>query len=228
MKPIACILSTKKLNTQQKQWLLNANLSVMEVDFIQVQPQTIHLKSTPSLLLFTSKNAIKSVVSQENIYTQIQGLPCICVGTKTKNLAEKNGFKVLQWAHYAEELATKLSPFAKEHIAFFAGNLRRDTLPNALKTQNILFEEYTAYTTTPKSHKINATYDAVLFFSPSAVHSFFEENTLTEQYAFCIGTTTTDALKKHTTKYFVAHKPTIENTIIQCIKQLNPKYITKK
>lgn len=211
------VLSTKKLLFNQKQFLLNAGFSVLEADFISIQEIPFTLQKIPDLLLFTSQNAVKSVVkNQESSF--LKKIPCVCVGIKTKDLLEKFGFNVLAMKEYAEELAPIIqSNYHTNEIAFFAGNIRRDTLPNALKHANINFTEYTVYQNTSSQIKINTPLDAILFYSPSGIKSYLKENTITHQVCFCIGTTTAQALDGVTNNIVIAKQQTIENVIIQCI-----------
>lgn len=217
MKTKICILSTKKLKSNQKQFLLNAGFSVIEADFIKITFVPFQLKSKPSLLLFTSQNAIESVLKNEKANV-LKEISAICVGSKTKKMLEENGFKVLDSKEYAEDLAPIIQEkYASQHIAFFAGNLRRDVLPNAMQQSGILFDEYTLYKNTPNSIKIPTETDGLLFFSPSGIHSYLQKNSIKNQTCFCIGTTTAAALNGITNDIVIANKQTVENVIIQCI-----------
>lgn len=217
MKTRICVLSIKKLNSNQKQFLLNAGFSVIEADFIKITFVHFKLKNIPTLLLFTSQNAVKSVLQNENIET-LKQIPAVCVGSKTKQFLQKNGFNVLENQEYAEDLAPIIQQkYPLEQIAFFAGNLRRNVLPDAMQKANIFFEEYTVYQNTANSVEINAKTDALLFFSPSGIHSYLQQNSIENQTCFCIGTTTADALNGITNNIVIANKQTVENVIIQCI-----------
>ncbi|MEG1265974.1 MAG: uroporphyrinogen-III synthase, partial [Myroides sp.] len=194
MKTKICVLSTKKLHSNQKQFLLNAGFSVVEADFIKIILVPFQLKTIPTLLLFTSQNAVKSVLQNENIET-LKQIPAVCVGSKTKQLLQENGFNVLETQEYADDLAPIIQQkYHLEQIAFFAGNLRRNVLPDAMQKTNVSFEEYTVYQNTANSIEIKAETDALLFFSPSGIHSYLQQNSIKNQTCFCIGTTTAAAL----------------------------------
>lgn len=223
MKTKICVLSTKKLNSNQKQFLLNAGFSVIEADFIKITFVPFQLKTIPTLLLFTSQNAVKSVLQSENIET-LKHIPTVCVGSKTKQLLQENGFKILETQEYAEDLAPIIQvKYHSEQIAFFAGNLRRDVLPNAMQKANISFEEYTVYQNAADPIEIQAETDALLFFSPSGIHSYLQQNSIENQTCFCIGTTTAAALNGITNNIVIANKQTVENVIIQCINYYSNK-----
>src|SRR5690606_37356676 len=109
----------------------------------------------------------------------------ICVGYKTRKLLEDNGFKVLETEEYAQQLAPTIQEkYSKEHIAFFAGNLRRNVLPDAMNRASIVFDEYLVYQNEESSVKIEAKTDGILFYSPSGVKSYLKQNTITHQMCF--------------------------------------------
>lgn len=223
MKSKICILSTKKLKSNQKNFLLNASFSIVEADFIKISLLPFKLKNTPTLLLFTSQNAVQSVLSNEKV-DDLKEISAICVGIKTKQLLEKNGFRVLAMEEYAQRLAPIIQKdFSKEHVAFFAGNLRRNVLPDAMNQASIAFDEYLVYQNEESSLKIETKTDGILFYSPSGVKSYLKQNTITTQTCFCIGTTTADALKDITKNVVIANQQTVENVIIQCINYYSNK-----
>ena len=216
MKNIS-ILSTKKLKINQKELLLNADFSVVETDFIKIESIPFQIKNKPDLLLFTSQNGVKSVLENET-FNELKQIPAICVGSKTKKLLEDNGFTVLESEEYASDLAPIIqNKFNKNHIAFFAGNLRRNVLPIAMQKANIIYDEYLVYENTPNHEKINSVVNAILFFSPSGVYSYLNQNKIENQICFCIGTTTAEALSGITTNIVIANQQTVENVIEQCI-----------
>lgn len=213
-----CILSTKKLQSNQRQFLTNAGFSVVEADFITIRPIPFQLKYLPDLLLFTSQNAVESVLRNPKA-DELKQVPAVCVGIKTKRMLEDNGFKVLACEQYAQELKTVIqSSFNQSSIAFFSGNIRSNTLPDAMTRSAIVFEEYCVYENSEKTVRIDAKTDGILFFSPSGVRSYLKQNILSGQICFCIGTTTAEALKDYTGRIIIAKQQTIENVIIQCIK----------
>lgn len=223
MKAKICILSTKKLKSNQKSFLLNAGFSMIEADFIKISLLPFKLKNTPTLLLFTSQNAVESVLKHEKV-NNLKEIPAVCVGLKTKQLLEKNGFRVLAMEEYAQRLAPIIQKdFSKEHIAFFAGNLRRNVLPDAMNRASIVFDEYLVYQNEESSVKIEAKTDGLLFYSPSGVKSYLKKNTITNQMCFCIGTTTADVLQGITKNVVIANQQTVENVIIQCINYYSNK-----
>lgn len=211
------ILSTKKLQTNQKQYLLNAGFSLIEADFIQIEFQSFSFTNDFQNLIFTSQNAVLSVLNQvEN--DSLKDKNCFCVGIKTKKLLENNGFDVIECFDCADELASFLiENYAQEKFTFFSGNLRKDTIPLAFKENNIVFQEIQVYQTKLTPHQIDSRINGILFFSPSSVQSYSMKNTCTDEICFCIGKTTANELVVSTNNIVIANKPSIENVIIQCI-----------
>ena len=215
------ILSTKKLLSNQKQFLLNANFNLIEADFIKTESKPFELKNINDNLIFTSQNAVHSLVENaEKLLPKLREKNAFCVGLKTKALLEENGFNVIAYTGYAADLAEIIALiYSKESYTFFSGNLRRDTLPDFLKEANITFNEIEVYETHLKPQKINTPVDGILFFSPSAVESYLKDNKIKKEICFCIGNTTAEALENTTKNIIIANQPTVENTIIQCIKE---------
>lgn len=211
------ILSTKKLQPNQKQFLLNAGLAVVEVDFITIKYKPVEVNGLKQNLIFTSQNAVKSII-QSISPEQLKEHGCFCVGEKTKALLEKQGFKVIASAENALLLGKELAAnFGDRSFTFFTGNLRRDELPAELNKSAIEFNEIEIYKTRLSPIKMTIPLEAILFFSPSAVESYLKENNITNEICFCIGKTTSKALENLTSKTIIANQPTVESVISKCI-----------
>lgn len=211
------ILSTKKLDYGPKQYLLNAGFSVLEADFINTRPVAFDFGRVTGNLIFTTKNAVESVVLQPG-WEQLKSHPVFCVGEKTRALLLEKGFSVAHWAHYSAELADQIRQYATENFTFFCGNLRMDTMPMSMKVAGISFREIEVYETILSPTQVTSAIDAILFYSPSGVQSYLQQNTIGNQICFCIGTTTAAAVQPYTSRVVVAKKPTIESVIMTCIK----------
>ncbi|WP_298137774.1 uroporphyrinogen-III synthase [Flavobacterium sp.] len=221
------ILSTKKLLPNQKQDLLDANIHLIEEDFIETKIKNFELTKVNDNLIFTSQNAVQSILQHPKCNELIPKLlerNVFSVGMKTKDLLTENGFNVIAYTGYAADLAEIISLiYGKETFTFFSGNLRRDVLPNTLKENGITFNEIEVYETNMTSKKITSKLDGILFFSPSAVESYLKLNTINEEVCFCIGETTAEALvpklrDKKVKNIIIADKPSIENVIDEVIE----------
>ena len=86
------ILSTKTLLDNQREALTNANLNVVEVDFIETKSQAFELNGINDNLIFTSQNAVQSFLldpKSEDLKTKnvfcysFQGTGSGCSNAKT-------------------------------------------------------------------------------------------------------------------------------------------------
>jgi uroporphyrinogen-III synthase len=221
MKQPIRILSTKKLLVNQKQFLLDATISLVEADFISIHQKKVAVEIINENLIFTSQNSVVSLIENlgsSDTLTLLKQKKVFCVGMKTKSLLEENGFNVIAYTGYAIDLAEIITLiYGREKFTFFSGNLRRDTLPEALTNAEVVFNEIQVYETILIPQKVSDPFDGILFFSPSGVESYLKNNKIRSQTCFCIGTTTAEALENITNNVVIAKQPTVENVIIQCV-----------
>lgn len=211
------ILSTKILLSHHKRWLLNAGLSVVEFDFINIKPKEFQLDFTNEYLIFTSQNAVEMVLNHPKVES-LRTRKCFCLGDKTANLLQNNQFEICVKAQNAQELAEIITQkYAVNSFTFFSGNLRLDTLPALLNQKKIVWNEIQVYETVLQPNKIALETAGILFFSPSGVQSFLQDNEIGNAQCFCIGKTTAKALASQTNNIIIANQPSVENVIIQCV-----------
>lgn len=223
------VLSTKKLEPSVIEYAKKNCIEIIEKEFISVKSifseenreKILELmKSGISCFIFTSSNAV-SVLRQYKMSVS-SGQKIFCLSGKTKNeilefgFAEKN---IVGEAENASDLAKKIIKQKIDEIIFFCGNKRRDELPSLLKKAGVKVHEIIVYETLETSTMINDMFDAVLFFSPSTVQSFFQKNKLNEQIIlFAIGETTADEIKRFTSnKILIAGKPSEKNLLKEAI-----------
>ncbi|MDN3723208.1 uroporphyrinogen-III synthase [Aequorivita sp. SDUM287046] len=212
------ILSTKKLSLSQMELLLNAGVSLVEYNAIKIETVSFEAPLKIENAIFTSQNGIKAFFENGVRSSAVEN--CFCVGEKTKILLENNGFQVIKMTEYASELADYLVKNHKsEAFHFFCGNIRSDEIPTKLNKNKIPLEEIEVYKTTLNPMKFKRNFDAVLFFSPSGVRSFFTENEDIEM-AVCIGKTTASEAKNYTDKVVISNATTVESVIAKAVKTL--------
>lgn len=159
------LLSTRKLSEDNKALLSVDRFELIEEDFISIKFIDFALPEKTDLFLFTSQNAVLSLLKNPLTYS-LKDVNAICVGEKTKELLEANGFKVVDFAHYAADLAEIiLDKYRNASITFFSGNLRREILPGVLKKRPVYFKEIRVYENNFSSKKINQKQDALLFYA---------------------------------------------------------------
>ena len=222
------ILSTKTLSAEQRQVFIDADFDLLEQDFIEVKNNQFELDKFNTNLIFSSQNAVLSLIEQSG-WEILKTKTVFCVGIKTKELLEQNGFTVAVYMDYASELAEIITLiYNKESYTFLSGNLRKETLPESLKSEGITFNEIEVYQTKIAPFKISdqENFDGILFFSPSAVESFLTNNKIKKEICFCIGNTTAIALEENKIKNIViAEIPTIEDVIVEVLEYYNPETI---
>ena len=215
------ILSTKTLSAKQRQFFLEADLDLLEQDFIEIENNNFELNNIKDNLIFSSQNAILSLMNQPD-WEKFKTKNVFCVGIKSKELLEQNDFKVDVYMDYASELAEIITLiYNKESFTFFSGNLRKETLPKALKAAKIDFNEIEVYQTMLAPFKISKEekLNGILFFSPSGVESFLTNNKIKDEICFCIGETTAETLDKTTRNIIVADQPSVDNVIEDVIEE---------
>lgn len=207
------ILSTKKLARNQEELLLNAGLNVVQYEAIKTEGIDFQLPRTAiTNAIFTSKNSVKALLEKS-----VKIEKAFCVGDRTSALLLENAVIVQENAQNAKDLAQIITEkFSEETFIFFCGNKRRDELPEILSRQNIKFEEIQVYKTSLNTIPISGSFNGILFFSPSAIKSFTENNE-SNSTAFCIGETTASEARKHFKNVIVATKPGIENVIAKTV-----------
>ncbi|AWG20913.1 uroporphyrinogen III synthase [Flavobacterium faecale] len=222
------ILSTKTLSDQQRQVFIDADFDLLEQDFIEVKNNQFQLDKFNTNLIFSSQNAVLSLMEQTG-WEVLKTKTVFCVGIKTKDLLEQNGFTVSVYMDYAAELAEIITLiYHSETYTFLSGNLRKETLPQALKDAGITFNEIEVYETKLAPFKISdqENFDGIMFFSPSAVESYLSNNKIKKEICFCVGNTTAAALEEKKVKQIIiAEIPTIEDTIIAVLEHYNPEII---
>ena len=223
------ILSTRPIDESLIKEAGQLNIEIDVLSFIETEPiksietqeeiKNALLKS--SAVVFTSMNAIEAIANELNgqqpdwrIYT---------LGNTTKQLVKK---------YFSEEMIAGTADSAKElaelivekdnsdELLFFCGDQRRDELPAILQNNNIRVNEIVVYRTIAIKNKIDKTYEGILFFSPSAVQSFFSDNKISDQTVlFAIGNTTANEIKEYTkNKIIIGDKPGKEDLVRKMIR----------
>ncbi|HSB91622.1 MAG TPA: uroporphyrinogen-III synthase, partial [Flavitalea sp.] len=162
-----------------------------------------------------SMNAVEAVVAAIDNSPQWQ---VGSLGSTTHKLIEKHlqNCSIIATGSNASELAYELARrIDNGKVTFFCGDQRRDELPSILKDHGIDVEEIIVYRTIPQPVQVNKDYDAIAFYSPSAVHSFFSNNKLNKSTTvFSIGSTTSQSILNYCDNKIVeALEPGKENLI---------------
>jgi len=195
--------------------LVNETLGIQSKDFIKIslnrmKPQLV--RQPIQNVIITSKNSVEALL-QNFSAVELQFKNIYCVGRRTKRLVEKR----IGAVKHTEPNAKKLAEYLVEYIdgtevTYFCSDLRLDALPNILTKNNITVNEIEAYQTKYSAVKIDDSVEGVMFYSPSTVQSYRQENNA-EVIAFCIGETTAQEAKKHFKDIRISKVPTVESVI---------------
>ncbi|HEU5051580.1 MAG TPA: uroporphyrinogen-III synthase [Hanamia sp.] len=229
------ILSTRPVGKAAQEKALRHHIHIEEIPFIKTEESIDATKAgiirklidQKIAVVFTSMNAVEAVHKQVKGKTNWE---IFCIGNTTQKLVNKYfGEKNISgFADNASKLAEVI--VAKKNVQkviFFCGYQRRDELPEELKKSMIQVEEIVVYKTMAIPQNISKQYDAVLFFSPSAVKSFFSINEINSSTKlFAIGETTANEIRNFTQQsVFVADKPGKENLVELAINYFSKSHI---
>lgn len=211
---IANVYSTKKLSELQKE-ILSSAIGVEDSDFIKIRFNRIPpkvMKNEIENVIITSQNGVEAIL---NSFTkdELNFKDIYCVGRRTKKLIENRIGKVTHVAKNAKKLAEHLSTaLENKEVTYFCSNVRLDILSAYLQTHDIVVNEVEAYKTMLSPEKLDDSISGVLFYSPSGIESYLQENS-TNKIAFCIGETTAKEARKHFDKVEVANLPSVESVL---------------
>jgi len=222
------ILSTKKLDPLLIEKANANHVDIVEQQAIQINPvltreqlkeiEFLFKGSQPKHIIFTSSNAVEIVAGHlQDCVLSPSNWKVFCIEGKTKESVQSswNDVEILETAAYGKILATKILNHHIKEAYFFCGNIRRDELPEILKKAGIQLYETVVYETILHPIKIEGEYDAILFFSASAVESYFSMNKINAgTICFSIGETTSSAIRNFTRNNIITSQvPTQEKMI---------------
>ena len=207
------VLSTKKLKPSLVKKAKDHHIEIEEREMIRLQRVITDeevvklagsLEGSRTPFVFTSGQAVKFLgeALQSAGWTKFFNQPVFCISGNTKTEVLSARFltgPVTGEAGQAAGLADIIRSAGVKEVVFFCSRIRRDELPALMKKAGISVHEVIVYDTRETPVVMNTDYDAVLFFSPSAVNSFFSVNHLNpETVCFTIGNTTSKALSGFT------------------------------
>lgn len=175
------VLSTRHLPVNIIEGSLQNNIQLEVASFIRIEeiedPEIISLikklGQKKAIVIFTSTNAVKMVSKYIPLTTDWK---IYCIGKTTKGLIDKifGSDRIAGIGKDSLELSKRIISDKVEYATFFCGDIRRDELPDKLKSCGIKLDEMIVYKTIETPVKIKCDYSGILFFSPSAVKSFLK------------------------------------------------------
>jgi uroporphyrinogen-III synthase len=198
------ILSTKKLEPSLAA-LARQNLELTEENFISIQAidtQEKHkeigrwMQAHQTCAAFTSANAVTALTAFTHAAPNWK---IFCLSGKTKQTLAQPEFRylgtIIDTAVNATDLAKTIIANNIKELLFFCGDRRRDALPAILQASGVIVHEVIVYQTVETPVRNEEDTDGILFFSPSAVESFFSVNTpAPTTVCFATGSTTAESL----------------------------------
>ncbi|HSC53732.1 MAG TPA: uroporphyrinogen-III synthase [Phnomibacter sp.] len=207
MKPATLqILSTRPLGQACVAEAGTKGIQVDEIEFIKIVPlqndalqqKIIGLAKQNIVAVFTSMNAVQSVADMLGVHMPAWRIACLSQSTKLLVEALFPHCNIIATGSDAVALVADLLPKLNEkEVHFFCSNIRRDAIPQTLQENGVQVNETFVYETHELPMALEKQYDAVLFFSPSAVRSFFAANTAASNTVmFATGPTTAAEIQR--------------------------------
>ncbi len=223
------ILSTRPLDEALVNKAFEHRIIIDSISFIKTQKiidtdisgKIKELASGSITAVFTSMNGAEAVIESLQEYNLQPVWKIYCIGSATVSLIRDYlvSGEILATGRNAAELSQAIILDNVKEAVFFCGDQRRDELPQQLQKSNIKVEEIVVYKTNEILVKVEKEYDGILFFSPSAVKSFFSVNSIyTDTVLFSIGNTTADEIRKNSNnKIIVSDFPSKDKLVEEVI-----------
>jgi uroporphyrinogen-III synthase len=201
------LLCTKSVDSQLLSDLASKRIYVDVVPFTAVVPlinnyliQHIHqLAEEKIIAIFTCTDAVKAVANILNKTAVDWQIACL---DKSTHYAVQDAFpnnNIITIAKDEMLLGKALinQNFNSYTPIYFCGNKRSETIPMIFRSASIKLDEVMVYQTMVKASEISKLYQGILFYSPSAVDSYFVFNNFPNNtIAFCADNNTAEALTK--------------------------------
>lgn len=212
------ILSTRELRQPIVDRLAACdNITYTWSDFIRIVPVRSATVTIPgdgiTAAVFTSANAVTSSAALfPDLVQNPVDIFCLSGATQQSVISTFRKASINYTADNASDLAQQIvANGVYTRVLFFCGEQRRDELPGILASAGIDVQEVVVYRTELTPQKLDITADGILFFSSSAVESFFSINNIPDTaVCFAIGNTTAAAIREKNSKNIIvtAEQPT--------------------
>jgi uroporphyrinogen-III synthase len=181
------------------------SVDVQVIPFIEIMPRPVdelkpriaEFASAKQNVVFTSAHAVHIVTG---MLKQKPDWTIYCIRNETR-IAVVNRFDsdlTTRFASNALFLSKLMITDGVKEAVFFCGDQRLNVLPENLVNHGIDLTELIVYDTLLKPVKLNDVPDVLLFFSPSAVKSFFSANEISPATTvLAMGTTTAATLREY-------------------------------
>jgi uroporphyrinogen-III synthase len=198
------ILSTAPLPMERIK-NIPSSIHIQVIPFIEIVPRSsvelmpliTEYGSEKLNVVFTSAHSVKFVSS---LLKQTPDWTIYCIRNETRAAVLKCfGSEIsCKFATNAMSLSGLMISERVKNAMFFCGDQRLDILPDHLRKNGVDLDELVVYNTRQRPVKLKEKPEIILFFSPSAVKSFFSVNDISsDTVVIAMGTTTAQAVKQH-------------------------------
>jgi uroporphyrinogen-III synthase len=214
------IISTRKLSPALLEKLECMDMNCTFHDFVHKQitmPALLEKDNIQQYIVLTSKNGVMAFLQIVNEWKlNLSDYKVFSISEATKKLALAAGMQLTASTANAVALADEILKHKDiKVLTHICSNRRRDELSEKLKKAGVTVHDLIAYCTEFTPLKITHNYDAILFFSPSAVDSFLSVNSMHQANCFCIGQTTANHAKQKGYQHtYIAATPS-EDALVQ-------------
>ena len=216
------IVSTRKLTSAKVDELTAKGWKFTHHDFISkviLVPAELQEKSIHKHVVITSITGVKAFIEiARQLHLDSDNYQVHCISRGTKEYASAVGLTIKSSAPNAAALADEiLKDVEVKEVTHVSSNLRRDELSDKLIKSGVAVQDVIAYRTEFTPVAIDNSYDAIIFFSPSAVDSFLSRNPLRQVPCFCLGKTTADYAKQEGYQHTYIPDAPSEEILLQTI-----------
>lgn len=224
------LLSTRPLDEALVKKAREHQILIDSISFIEtentigrhISEEIKALASQSVTAVFTSMNGAEAVIDTLAKDALQPAWKIYCMGAATQTLIREYfvSGNICGIGKNAIELSVSITKDEVKEVIFFCGNQRRDELPEQLQKKNIKVKEIVVYETNEIPIKIEKAYNGILFFSPSAVKSFFSVNSIpNDTVLFSIGYTTAAEIQKNcNNKVIISDFPAKDKLTEEAIK----------
>ena len=189
------IVSTRRLTSgivdelKAKGWMFTDHDFISKLIHVPADLQAQAIRKHVVLTSITGVKAFLEITTQLQLDSDHYQVYCLSRGTR--EYASASGLDIKSSAPNASALAEEiLKDVEVKAVTHVSSNLRRDELSDKLIKAGVAVHDVIAYRTEFTPIVIDHSYDAIIFFSPSAVDSFLSLNGLQQVPCFCLGKTT--------------------------------------
>jgi len=221
------ILCTKEIDPRLVVRAAGRQINIEPIPFIRIEQVVSYELSkkistsalNPATVIFTSVHAVECIMPFLEGMRPSWKIFCTAPATAMIVTQLMPGTTIIGTAANAVALAQVISENAiEEKFLFFCGDKRRDELPEILIGKGYEVESFVVYKTVETPTLVSGNYNAIAFFSPSAVNSFFSMNIPDEKaILFAIGNTTADAIRKRSDNRIIVNETTNTESVIDTI-----------